>query len=95
MELICKAAVTAASTVGVVVVVSVDVSVDVVVESSDDPQAANDRAMRETPLLALLSHFSFPNSCELSTRVVCLLERPFQFEMHCQIIFMFFAPYKY
>ena len=58
--------------VGVVVVV---VSVVVVLESSEDPQAANDRAIKDTPpARAAFAFFFSQTAANFSANVSCLLE---------------------
>ena len=87
------------SVVVVVVVVSVVVVsvVVVVVVVSSLPQAANDRAIRETPpARAAFAFFFSQTAANFFANEGCLLEASISVRnAPVEIIFMFFAPYKY
>ena len=82
--------------VTVVVVVSVVVVVEDVVVL-DEPHAANDRAIRDTPpARAAFAFFFSQTAANFSAVEGCLLEASISFRnAPVEIMFIFFAPYKY
>jgi hypothetical protein len=90
-------AVVSAVTVGVVVVVVVVVVVAVVVVASSEPQAASDRAIKETPpALAAFAFFFSQTRANFLEIVAGSSEAPISGRnAPVEIMFMFFAPYYF
>jgi hypothetical protein len=89
--------VVSANDTGVTVVVVVSSVVAVVVVLDDPPQAANDRAISETPPARVaFAFFFYQTSANFSAFVDCLMEASISFRnAPVEIMFIFFAPYKF